>query len=50
MAGIGPEWLRAASDRVSENKFETMMMCSLFHEPHTAKTKSFGEHRDIRQL
>lgn len=42
MAGIGPEWLGAPSDRVSENKFETMMMCFSSMNPTLRKRIASG--------
>ena len=42
MAGIGPKWLGAPSDRVSENKFETMMMCFSSMNPTLRKRIASG--------
>ena len=42
MAGIGPEWMGAPSDRVSENKFETMMMCFSSMNPTLRKRIASG--------
>lgn len=50
MSGIGPEWLGAPSDRVSEIKFETMMMCFSSMNPTPRKRIASGGHRDTRQL